>query len=125
MGTRSSFVSRTPVRIQIDGDDRWVDIKPKLGQGERLDLIDTLLDVRALDKKGGVVGIAKYGAFVNALLGLSITDWHLTDGEGADVPFTVALIADLDPDDPLVEKVTEEVVARNPLGVKRTSGASS
>ena len=123
MGTRSSFVARTPVRIQVDGDERWIDIKPKLGQGDRLALIDTLLEMKAIEGKVGVISIAKYGAFVNALLELSITGWSLTDGDGAAVPFSVALIADLDPDDPLTEKVTQEVVERNPLGVKKTPGA--
>jgi hypothetical protein len=123
MGTRSSFVSRVPVRIQVEGDERYIEIKPKLGQGDRLMLIDSLLETRAIEGKAGVVSVAKYGAFVNVLLALSITGWHLTDAAGADVPFAVALIADLDPDDPLTEKVTQEVVARNPLGVMKTSGA--
>jgi hypothetical protein len=124
MGTRSSFVSRTPVRLQIEGDERWIEIKPKLGQGDRLNLLDALLEMKALTSKGEVASVAKYGAFVNALLELSITGWHLTDEEGADVPFAAALIASLDPDDPLVELVQREVVARNPLGVTRKTGAS-
>ena len=128
MGTRSSFVARTPVRITVDSDERWIEIKPKLGQGDRLTLIDTLLDMQALETKPGktagahIVTIVKYGTFTKALLELSITGWHLTDGEGADIPFAVELIADLDPDDPLTELVTQEVVARNPLGVKKTPG---
>jgi hypothetical protein len=125
LGTRSAFVSREPVRLWRDEEAKagdWVEIKAKLGQGDRLRLVDDLLEMKALAGNSQMVSIAKYGAFVAALMRLSVIGWSLTDGAGAAVPFAPETIDDLDPDDPLVERVQAEVVSRNPLGLKRTTG---
>lgn len=141
MGTRSNFISHVPTRIQIEGDERYIEIKPKLGQGDRLNLIDELLEMKAITNTAGVSAVAKYGAFVNALLRKSIVGWLLfgpkydekgepvVDENGNPVmvaiPFDPDLIPDLDPDDSLIAKTVDEVVARNPLGVKRMPGAKA
>jgi hypothetical protein len=132
MGTRSSFVGRTPVHITIDDDkDRYIAIKPKLGQGDRLKLIDRLMEIQALanatDRTTGtkITVIARWGAFVDELMAMSIVGWALTGEDGKPMPFDPGMIAELDPDDPLVVKAQEECVSRNPLGALRMTGATT
>lgn len=126
MGTRSAFVSSEPVRIyrddaQPDGD--WIAIKPKLGFGDRNILTDVLVEIGAVKGASQTEITARAGAFQTELLRLSIVDWHLVDGDGQPVPFAWDKIRELDPDDPLVERVADEVLLRNPFGRTRTPGS--
>lgn len=107
------------MRVSLDGEpERWIAIKPKLGMGDRNRLLDVLVSIGSVTAAGRSEITAKAGAFQMELLQVSIVDWHLQDEQGADIPYDPALVRELDPDDPLVEKVADEVVLRNPFGKK-------
>lgn len=127
MGTRSAFVPHEPVRIyrddaQPDGD--WIEIKPKLGMGDRNILMDVLVKIGSIKSAGETEVTAEAGAFQTHLLRMSIVDWRLLGEDGQPVPFAPEKIRDLDPDDELVEKVADEVLLRNPFERKRTRGSA-
>jgi hypothetical protein len=125
MGTRSAFVSREPVRIMHPDGVQWIAIKPKLGVGDRNILMDVLISIGAVKGATDTEITARAGAFQFELLRLSIVDWNLLDEAGQPIPFAWDKIRDLDPDDPLVEKVADEVVSRNPFGQRKRSGSTA
>ena len=126
MGTRSAFASREPVRITVEGDsEQWIDIKPMLNVGDRNGLYDVLLKMEAFGGSRELVSIVKFGAYLQALGEAYIVDWSLKGEDGQPVPFDRKLIATLDPDDPLVDKVFTEVLQRSPFAHLKRSGSIS
>lgn len=122
------FVSTEPVVIKLHDDDReWISIKPRLSAGEKNALYDAVLDVDVPKGKDAEMDMKmKYGAYLTKLMTVAITGWCLLDDKGQEVPFKRERIENLDPDDPLVDKVLQEIAKRNPFGTTTaTPGASS
>ena len=124
----SSFVSKQAVRIEIDErPGEWVEIKAKLSVGARGKLTDNIMSVKG--GKGGNEADVDFhaGRYLAATLEASIVDWHLFDEDGKEVPFKRDLIAELDPDDALIDKVLAEINERNPTlgGKKEPDGSES
>jgi hypothetical protein len=120
MGTRSHFVPSAPVRVEHpDYPGEWVDIKPKLSVGDRNALYTAMMSIE--DNKSEIA----VGGYLQALLESAIVDWHLLDADGAPIPFDKALITKFDVDDPLIEKVQDEVAKRNPFGKKTPIGSAA
>ncbi len=115
----SHFVSKEPVKIYLDDNsDEWIAVKPKLSLGERNLLTGSMM---AVDQKTREMGM-KMDRYLQMILDMSIVDWRLLDGDGEPIPFSKSLIVDLDPDDPLVDKVLEKIGELNPtLGGKATT----
>ncbi len=119
----SHFVSREPVRVQLDGSEEWIEIKPQLSVGEKNMLHDVMLQVGGMaggkDKQGSneteIEVRAKSGEYLTRLLEVGITGWKLLDDAGKFIDFKRERIRDLDADDPLVDKVLMELVQRNPF----------
>jgi len=111
-----ALISTKPVRIQTDeGADEWIEIKPKLSAADRAMIEDVF--IRAAVNEGRTDIDVRLGARKVAILKAAIVNWHQRDGDNPDVwvPFDKELVGErLDPDDPLAEKVLEEVLKRNP-----------
>jgi len=119
MGTQSHFVAREPVRISLPEDpEQWIAIKPKLSVGDRNALYTAMVAIE--DNKSEI----QVGRYLSVLLEISIVDWHLLGEDGQGIPINRAIIAEFDPDDPLIEAVQEEVAKRNPFGKKKAAGVT-
>lgn len=104
------FVNGAPVPI-TEGENT-IFIRPKMDFGTRNACMDALMVIRQAD--GGRADMAAHvGAYQLALLQHNITGWSGPDFQG--VPCSPDMIARLDPDEPLVERVLEEIGQRNPL----------
>lgn len=125
MGTRSAFVAHTPVRIQLDGDERWIAIRPSLTVGQRNALLDTLVKIGAITSASNVSVDVMIGKYTTALVEAFVCDWFLPGEDGRPVPFDPALIADLDSSDALVVRMVDEVTNRDPLAMRRQPGATT
>ncbi len=114
-----SFVSKQAVKVEIDErPGEWIMIKPRMSQGDRTVLQDRVLKVETAGKE--LTAEVRVGTWQQSLLELMIVGWNLLDDAGNPVPYKRELIADFDPDDPLVDEVLGEIAARNP-----TSSAQS
>ena len=111
------FVSKEAVRIQLENSEEWIEIKPKLSLGDRNRLADALMEIDT-SKGGDEVAVSlRTGRYLVALMETAIVNWHLLD-DGKPVKFDRRQIAELDVDDPLVDKTLNEIVARNPFGAR-------
>jgi hypothetical protein len=119
------FVSKTPVRVEVDErPGEWIEIKPKMSVGDRGRLTDAIM--RVSQGGGGEAAIdMKAGQYIGAMLEAGIVNWLLLDEGGQTVPFKRELIAELDPDDPLVDKALLEITQRNPGLGGRAQGPGS
>ncbi len=122
------FVSREPVRVQIEGSEEWVEIKPKLSRGDKERFRDMLFERPSIAQPLKAKTLFGYGTM---LLAMSIVNWNLIDeATGQPVPYDAenvkAVLDSLDEDamNPLFDKVAEEVAVRNPTlaGRDATSG---
>lgn len=114
-----SLVSRRPVRVEHESQPgEYIEIKPKLSEGDRRTLQDRAFSVSAKGDK--VEATIRAGEWQFALLELSIVGWHLLDEDGQPVEFKPGRVADLDPDSPLVDRVLAEVAARNPTSTDKS-----
>lgn len=114
-----SFVSKKTHKVTVpDRPAEWIEIRAKLSVGARGQLTDSIMSVSA--GKGGEAEIAmRAGQYLAAMLEAAVVDWCLLDDEDQPVKFKRALIAELDPDDALVDAALAEITARNPtLGGK-------
>ncbi len=108
-----SFVSKEPVRVTLENrPDEWVAIKPKMSVGDRGTLSDAIMVVSATGKETNVN--VKAGQYLAAMLRVNIMDWRILGDDGQPVPFKRELIADLDPDDTLIDAALGEIARRNP-----------
>lgn len=112
------FVSDKPVAI-TEGDNT-IYIKPKMDFGTRNAVIGAAAHVDFSDGKPEA-GM-DIGSYQTALLELNIVGWSGPAFEG--VPCTAVRIRRLDPDEPLVVRVLEEIAARNPPGKRSLSAPS-
>lgn len=112
------FSSRDRVPVRIEGDPNTVWIKAALSHGMRTRI------QAAGARVHGVVGNddAEYDFDVqaanSAVFAEFIVDWEGPDFDG--VPCTLENILDVDADDPLMQKVVEEINARS-----KSTGATS
>ena len=120
----SAFVSTKPVKIQVESKPgQWIEIKAKLGAGDRQHVQDMGLVVSSEGAGDG----ASYNVSVHmarmtmAILRVSIVGWRLNDDDGAQIKFDPALIDQLDMDDELVQAVMEATVEKNPTWGTKTS----
>lgn len=104
------FVDTT--RVAVTEGENTIYIKPKMDYGTRNAILGAAADAR-LDAKGNVSAPKiEVGRYQNALLVHNIVAW---EGPAfATVVCTPANILRLDPDEPLVVKVLEEIARRNP-----------
>ena len=108
-----SFVSKEPFRVTVeDRPDEWVAIKPKMSVGDRGTLSDAIMTVSTAGKETNVS--VKAGQYLAAMLRVNVVDWRILGDDGQPVPFKRELIADLDPDDTLIDAVLGEIARRNP-----------
>ena len=106
------FVSKTPVRVQVDDSEDWVEIKAKLDLGDRQALQRQLMEWRV-----GVDGAQmSYDPAQqrSAVLKLAVVGWRIVDDDGIEISFDRAMLDHIDPDDPLWDTVSAEIVRRNP-----------
>lgn len=102
----SIFIPKERIPVTVDGGVNTIYIRPKLDVGAQMRIRD------AGNIGGG--GNMLLGAATLVVLAESIIDW---DGpmfveNGVKQPCTRSNIERMDPDDPLVERVAEEVAAR-------------
>ena len=124
------FVSKEPVKVTVeDRPDEWIAIKAKMSVGDRGAFSDAIMTVSAgvgKDSEDTKVNV-KAGQYLAALLRMNIVDWRFLGDDGQPVPFKRELIADLDPDDTLIDAVLEEIARRNPTlaATRAKSGSES
>lgn len=113
------FVSEERVRVSLDDRDA-IYIRPKMSFAQRERAEDA---VRAISGTvGGAASVAvNIGAYRIALLHINVLDWEGPSFQG--VKCTPENIDRLDPDEPLIERVMEEIANRNPMGGKRAAPA--
>lgn len=112
-----AFVGTDVVRV-VDGDD-WVDIKSKLGAGDRARFATAIYEM------GAGVGRAAEGASIRFNLGqvglvmlrLAITAWSFPQA------VSEAAIGQIDMDAPIWAKVLAEINQRNPTLMELTGVA--
>jgi len=106
------FVAHEPVPIFLPGDPaNRIYIKPRMDYGTKSAVMDTLAKMNVAN--GVPETQLMFGAYSVALLVRNIVRWEGPQFEG--VPCTPAIIVTLDPSEPLVELVVEEITRRNPL----------
>jgi hypothetical protein len=112
------FVRDQPVPI-TEGSNT-ICIREKMSFGTKAACQDALADVS--QREGGKAGLAlRFGAYQAALLQHNILSWSGPAFDG--VSCTPENIARLDPDEPLVQRVLEAIVERNPLQTQKEAGA--
>lgn len=106
------------VSVSIDGGVNVIWIKRKMDVGTSNRVQDALFSVMGLDEKGGYQSVSiNSGRKLTLLLQNNIVAWEgplfRDEDTGNPVPCTSQAIETLDPHDPLVEAVLEEVGLRN------------
>ena len=105
------FVNQTPVEITLDGNT--ICIRPKMDFSTKNAAMDALAAIS--QDGGGKAAVAMHlGAYQSALMVHNIVSWRGPAFVG--FACTPENIAKLDPDEPLVVQVLEEIGRRNPLG---------
>lgn len=103
------FVNGQPVEVTVG--ENTILIRPKMDLGTKNRAMDALAQIGR--EKGETELAVHLGAYQVALMVENIVAWHGPAFAG--VACNAANIARLDPDEPLVELVLNEIVARNPL----------
>jgi len=101
----------------------WWEVKLKLSVGDRTRIQDELLDLRIGAIESGPDDKIYMMRALGAVRKVATVDWRLFDDDGKVVPFERELIDELDPDDPIVQKIDDAIGALNlnPFGMKRES----
>jgi len=109
------FVSASErVPVTLDGSDT-IYIKPKLDFGAANRVVSAVTKASATEG-GDVSATLDMGAYNTALMINSIVGWEgpsFTDEAGKPLPCSQYNVLRLDPDEPLVKRVLEEIQARN------------
>lgn len=101
------FVNDERVAVTLDGTN-IIYIRPKMDLGTRNRVLGAMAQ---LDEQRQIH--ADIGAYLIALAEANIVGWEGPAFDG--VPCVAANIRRLDPDNPLVEAVLDEIARRNPL----------
>lgn len=121
----SVFASKAPVRVEVEErPGEWIEIKGKMSVGDRGRLTDAIMKVSAGGDGQADINM-RAGQYVQAMLEAGIVGWQLLDEAGQPVAFRRELIAELDPDDALVDAVLLEITRRNPGLGGRGAGPGS
>lgn len=99
-------------RVPITVGDNTIYIKAKMDYGTRNQVLSAAADARMDDKGNAKAATVNIGRYQNALLVNNIVDWNGPAFEN--IACTAVNILRLDPDEPLVVKVLEEIATRNP-----------
>lgn len=112
------FVSKDRVPVTIDDKD-VIYILPKMPFGVKQKAMSAITHIsQAAGGQGADVAL-DIGAYNIALMTLNIVGWEGPQFEG--VPCTPDNIEQLDPDEPLVVRVLEEIGRRNPVTKDRAA----
>lgn len=103
------LVSNKPVRVQLEDDDNWIDVKAKLSAGDRAKLQDGLLMIERTTSDVRV----QSGGYLVTLMEIAFIDWHIVE-DGEEVPFAKKTISQIDLDHPLVEAACDKIAELNP-----------
>jgi hypothetical protein len=114
------FVTRD--RVPITLGENTIYILPKMDLGTKNRLMDELTRIEGAKAGSGADVSFLMGRYMMALAEANIIGWEGPDFEGT--PCTPANIQRLDPDEPLVDEVIEEIGRRNPM-VRRTPEKNS
>ncbi len=93
---------------EINGKGEWVDLKIKPTQGDIEAFYDAMM---RFDADGSIPKQTYVFAALGTLRSRIVVGWKLYDEHGDEVPFDRGLVTELDPDDPIVEKIDDEVTA--------------
>jgi hypothetical protein len=107
----AKFVDSRPVPISDDGEGdqkHTIFIRPKMDFGTKTLVIEELYSLN--EQAEGSIHLGRHRL---ALMKHNVVAWDGPDFTG--VPCTPDTICKLDPDDPLVERVLEEIATRNPV----------
>lgn len=114
-----SFVKKTTVRITVaEREGEYIEIKTQLSVGEQNRVKDALMAQRDMGTDDAEVKF-RFGSYNQILLETAVVGWRLLNEEGESVPFKKELIADMDPNDELVDRVLGEIAERYPFLGKR------
>lgn len=120
-----SFVKKATVRITVpEREGEYIEIKAQLSVGEKNRVSDALMAQRDMGTDDAEVKF-RFGSYNQILLETAVVGWRLLNEESESVPFKRELIADLDPEDDLVDKVLGEIATRYPLLGKRQKESKS
>lgn len=106
----------TDEKVPVTEGPDTIYIRGKMDAGQREQAEDALRGIEATVTAGASVQV-NVGAYRIALLRINVLGWEGPGFEG--LPFSPANILKLDPDDPLFDKVMEEIARRNPLGGRK------
>jgi hypothetical protein len=107
------FVSQEAVAVFVPDDpDNRIYIKAKMDYGTKNAVMDEIAKITITSGTPDVR--AALGAYNTALMTKNIVRWEGPAFGG--VPCTPETIMQLDPDEPLVERVMDEINRRNPAG---------
>jgi hypothetical protein len=111
----SRFVQGERVPVSDGQDTIW--ILPKMNFAQREQAEDAIRRISASTTAAAGVEV-NVGAYRIALLRINVVAW---EGPGFDgMKCTPEQVEQLDPDDPLLEKVMQEIAQRNPLGGRKS-----
>src|SRR5688572_11594862 len=103
----AKFVEKGEIAVTVEGDPNTIYILPKMSFGLEQELLSRASQMK-FDGKAGELDL---GIYTRLLMELNIIRWEGPDFEG--IACTPEAIGDLDSDDPLIEKVLQEVNTRN------------
>lgn len=112
------FVDKTKVPVTINDED-VIYILPKMPFGVRQRVMGELARIDSDGTQRGTDFHINLGAYNIALMQHNIVGWEGPSFEG--VPCTRENIEQLDPDEPLVDKVLQEIGRRNPVNPEKPS----
>jgi len=118
------------VRLQ-DGDEQYVEIKAKLSNGEVNQINGVMMEAQQKVGEEFIVR-ARFKEYTEEMLRMAVVDWHLIDEDGVFVeageplPFKLEYLFCFDPEEPILDKVYQEIEARNPsLSARSQSGSEN
>lgn len=103
------------VGISVDGVNT-VYIRPRMSFGVQQKVASAMLRLADADTESGVASSYDLGAYQTAMMVHNVVAWEgpaFRDERGQTVPCTPANILRLDPDEPLVKRVLQELTERN------------
>lgn len=109
------FIEDTRIPVTVDGEN-YMYIRPKMSYAQREKAEDAVRELSATQEGMQEVKVT-VGAYRIALLHINLLGWEGPAFQG--VKFTPQNVDRLDPDEPLLDKVMEEIATRNPLGGKK------
>lgn len=125
-GTKRIQLGTHPVAKDKKGNalKEWWEIKTKLSVGDKASIMDALIAMRT-DTLGSAPDEVQAFRSLARQRRVATVGWQLYDDDGEPIPFDRELIDELDPDDPIVEKIDDAIAEANLRPFGRTAGTSS